>query len=347
MKIALVELSNSHEECLFSQISFLKENKNEVFLFAHPSIKKQITYSNLFSEIYQVNFDRLKFFSSFIEQFKLVQRLSQFDKVIFNTASSSKPVRNILFFLCFYNVECIGIIHNIKKLQKSFTQKIISLKIKKYFVLSDLLKSNAAPSNAKIQLESFYPIVFPKFNSRELSKEKNEIWFTIPGRVEFDRRDYLFLINQLKRKAISKNIKFLILGNSNTPDGLVFKSEIKNNHLSSYFVLFDEFIDNELYYNYIKKSDFLMPLLKMEDSSYLEYKISGTFNIAFGFKKLLFCDSFYEKIPDLKENGFFYTSTNFIEQIHLISTKENTTTYVDKKWNYDFQYQKFINFIKN
>ncbi|AUC84883.1 hypothetical protein CW731_06070 [Polaribacter sp. ALD11] len=348
MKAAIVELSKSHEECVFSQISFLQEDNNDdVSLFLHPAIKNQITYLNLANNVSIINFDELKGFKSLQYQLNVVKELSKFDKVIFNTASSSKQVRNIVFFLLFYKVECIGVLHNTKKLQKSFTQKIISLKIKKYFVLSDYLKDKVRISNSKIKLESFYPIFFPKFKSQNIEKKQGEVWFCIPGRVEFSRRDYFYLIHQLQKNELSAKIKFLILGNINTKDGIAFKSELERLNFESYFIFFNEFITNELYYSYIEKSDFILPLLKRKDFSYLNFKISGTFNLAFAFKKIIICDDFYKNITDLNENGIFYSEESFTEIISNTNNFVIKNTYSDKKWHYNFQYKKYINFIKS
>lgn len=345
MKIAIVELSVSHEECIYSQVSFLKEDKNEVSLIVHPNIKKQIAYTDLLSNIDIVDFDNLKGFKSLKKQLALAKQLNKFDKVILNTASSSKQLRNIACFLLFSKVECIGVLHNTKKLQKSFTQKVISFKIKKYFVLSDFLKNNAIVKNPKIKLESFYPIFFPDYQKDKLSKNENDIWFCIPGRVEFYRRDYFFLINQLDKKEISKNIKFIILGNINTKDGLLFRTEIEEGKLANHFVFFDKFIENDLYYKYIKASDYILPLLKKEDVSYLKYKISGTFNLAYGFKKIIFFNEFYSEVNDLSKNGISYDDSSFIQKLNTIDSLQLKDVYADKKWSFKYQQEKYMNFI--
>lgn len=347
MRIAVLELSSSHEECLFSQISFLQKEEHHISLFIHPNIEKQISYGSRVDTISTINFDKEKWTNSIRSQYRLAKNLSQFDKLIFNTASSSKELRNILLLLLFSNVECIGVLHNTKKLQKSFTQKIISLKIKKYFILSDSLKEKAIVPNSKIKLESFYPIFFPEFKVQYIEKKENEVWFCIPGRVEFSRRDYYYLIDQFKENKVSNNLKFVILGNINTKDGLEFKSELERLNLDSYFIIFNEFIDNNLYYNYIEKSDFILPLLKKEDTAYLNYKISGTFNLAYGFKKIILFNEFYKGITDLNENGIFYSKDNFSDKINNINDFVLNNAYSGKKWHYDFQCNKYLNFIKS
>ncbi len=347
MKIAIVELSESHEECLFSQISFLIDAGHEVSLYLHPKVKIQ-DYKHLINNVVIYDFDSIPKIKRFGLQLKLVKELKHFDKVIFNTASSSKSVRNILFFMKAYATECIGVIHSVDKLNKSFTQKIISKKIKKYLALSDLLKDSIVLKNKALKLESFYPIFFP-LTPKFIKKNENETWICIPGRVYFQRRDYNYLLQKLTNISIPKHIKFIILGNINTPDGIILQDKIKENNLDNSFVFFNGFISNELYYNYIHSSDYIMPLLQKNDESYINTKITGSFNLAYGFKKMLLCHTFYKAIPDLNENGIFYDNQNLEEVLNNLHTNNSKelTTYKNPKWNYEYQKEKYLNFINS
>lgn len=348
MKIALVELSESHEECIFSQLSFLVDVGHEVTLIIHPKIEVE-NYGNLAKNVIRYDFDVLSKLQRLPLQLKLANQLKTFDKVIFNTASSSKSLRNVVFLMKAYKTECIGVIHHVKKLNKSFTQKVISSKIKKYFTLSDTLKNNIELKDKSLKLESFYPIFFPPTEKIALTKKENEVWICIPGRVFFDRRDYAFLWQKLSKINISKHLKFVVLGNINNQDGIKLKQELENHKLSDAFVIFDKFIPNSAYYSYLKHSDFIMPLLQKQDKNYIDSKITGAFNLAFGFKKPLLFHEFYEVIPDLKANGISYNDRNFESVLNAIGNKtiEIQPLYQDKKWTYEYQQKKYINFINN
>lgn len=348
MKIALVELSESHEECIFSQVSFLVDAGHEVSLILHPSIAIE-SYKNLVKNVFRYDFDSLSKLQRFPLQFKLVKHLKTFDKVIFNTASSSKSLRNVVLLMRGSKTECIGVIHHVKKLNKSFTQKLISSKIKKYFALSDTLKNNIQLKDTSLKLESFYPIFFPSTDKINLNKNENEVWICIPGRVFFDRRDYGFLIEKLNHIKIPKHLKFIILGNINNQDGLTLKQQLENHKLSDAFVIFEKFIPNNVYYSYLEHSDFIMPLLQKQDKNYIDSKITGAFNLAFGFKKPLLFNAFYKVIPDLKMNGISYNDDNFESILNAIAdrTVEIPPLYQDEKWTYDYQQQQYINFIKS
>ncbi|TDU42654.1 hypothetical protein BXY82_0047 [Gelidibacter sediminis] len=348
MKIALVELSESHEECLYSQVKFLVDAGYDVFLIIHPKINIE-GYRELVTHVYYYNFDALSKLKRIPLQIKLTKYLKNFDKVIFNTASSSKSLRNIVFLLNAYQTECIGIIHHVRKLNKSFTQKIISAKIKKYFALSDSLKNNIQVKDTGVRLESFYPIFFPSVERLPLNKKENEIWICIPGRVFYDRKDYQFLLGQLSKFKLPTHLKFIILGNINNHDGLQLKQQLENHQLSDAFIIFDQFVPNNVFYNYIQQSDFIMPLLQKHDKDYIDSKITGAFNLAFGFKKPLLFHEFYKEIPDLRKNGICYNEHNFETTLTSIANKsfDMNTLYQDVKWSYNHQQKKYINFINS
>ena len=65
------------------------------------------------------------------------------DKVVFNTAQGGH-VRNACLFSLFRKMEFIGVVHTTRKFQGSFTQRMIHLKIKKYFVLGEFLRDSVA-----------------------------------------------------------------------------------------------------------------------------------------------------------------------------------------------------------
>ncbi|PKB43911.1 hypothetical protein AX016_2121 [Cellulophaga sp. RHA19] len=346
MLIAIVEVSESHEECIYSQVSFLTSTGYNVDLYIHPKINSQIeNYRHLFNDIVIIDFENTSFLKRIYQQKKLLKKLNNYDKIIFNTASSSKIVRNLCLLLKFSKVECIGILHNVKKIEKSFTQSLITLKIKKYFVLNDFI----IPSRdiKKIKIVSFYPIFFPNIKKDITLDKKNKIWITVPGRLDYNRRDYDFLFETIRDLKNTDNIKIILLGKINTSNGLKILKKLKDFNIENNFILFSNFIDNNTFHNYLKKSDYILPLLK-ESDDYLKYKITGTFNLAFSYKKTIISDDFYTKIPDLMENSIFYTKTNFKETISNINDGilvKKDHTYKDVKWNYKTQKEQYLSLI--
>jgi len=347
MRTAIVELRASHEECIFSQLRFLKDAGHRVTLILHPALAPQIKdYQNLADELVYIDFDKADFFTKLQRQWQLFGILRKFDLLVFNTAHSYSVLRNLSQLLRFVSTRCVGILHDTKKLHSSSTQRLISKKVKKYFVLNDMLLPTD-PSADPIEVQSFYPIFFPKYEPVPTYKQ-NEIWIGIPGRIDYGRRSYDFLIDVLAKIPNLKRVKFLILGkvDATDPAGKRLYDSLKDLGRPERFKMFHSFIPNEEYHAYLAACDYIMPLLTQKEE-YLEHKISGTFNLAFAHKKPMLCHTFFQDIPDLKENSLFFDAETLPKLISDIDTKNTASpaSYADPKWNYRFQQKRYIDFI--
>ncbi|WP_373518853.1 hypothetical protein [Pricia sp.] len=347
MKTAIVEIRESHEECICTQLSFLKDAGHKVTLILHPILAQQITdYANLADEVIYFDFDHQDFFKKLRLQWQLFGMLKKFDLIVFNTAHSYSVVRNLTVLLRFAEVACVGILHDTKKLLSSSTQSIISQKVKKYFVLNDALLPLHKNTGA-IKVQSFYPIFFPEYEPLPVYKQ-NDIWIGIPGRVDYDRRDYDFLVNAIAEIPTLDRVKFIILGkvDRNNAAGKRFYDSLEKSGQLGRFKLFHSFVENRDFHSYLAACDYIMPLLK-PNADYLKYKISGTFNLAFAHKKTMLCHTFFQDIPDLKENSCFFDPATFPQLISDIDTGnlKSPATYSDPKWSYRFQQSRYIDFI--
>lgn len=355
MNVAVIEFNNYHQECLFSQINFLKANHSKVTLIVNPKSKKNIaSYSNLIDNIYYYDKKASFFFlKKLFLLFKLYRFIinSKFDKIIFNTASSSKTLIFISLLLKLSHVECIGTLHNLKKMKSSFSQKLINVTIKKYFVINDFLLSSYHIKNPNIQLASYYPIFFPEYKSISINKPENEIWISIPGEVNFKRRDYSILIDSLMKMQKKDHLKFIVLGKVNAipKDCDVFLNLLNKHGLKHYFITFDAFVENDLFFSYLKVSDYILANLQITDDSYLKYKISGVLNLAFGLKKQLIAPSHLNIINDLKHNTLFYNSSEDLSEklSSSIKAEEKSAFTSNKKMDFEIQQKKYIDFINS
>jgi ADP-heptose:LPS heptosyltransferase len=174
IKIALLELGGSHDECLYSQIKCLK---------SIPTIHLTLICDSKVAQN-TIDFDKnidakivLKVSKGILE-WKQMYKLSnflcaeKFYKIILNTAQSSHAKK-----LCFFlrqKIDVYGVLHNIKKLHGSIGQKIISKSVKGYFVLNDYLLEKI-PKIDTPKFTSFYTIFFPKTSFIPLSKPSDEI----------------------------------------------------------------------------------------------------------------------------------------------------------------------------
>jgi len=347
MKTAIVEIRESHEECIYSQLRFLKDAGHEVSLILHPVLAPQISdYAHLADDIRYFDFDSCGFFQNMALQRRLFQTLGTFDLLVLNTAHSFAVMRNLTVLLRWSRTECIGVLHDTNKLVGSFTQNIISKKVRKYFVLNDaLLPSNKIAGDIKVQ--SFYPIFFPEYPSVPINKHET-IWIGIPGRVDYTRRDYDLLIDALAKITDLRRVTFLILGKvdrKQAEGGRLYGSIEKSGQLAR-FKLFSSFIANAYFHAYLGACDYVMPLLR-PDEAYFKHKISGTFNLAFAHKKTLLCQSFLKDIPDLKTNARFFDPESLPQLIKAIDAGnfEFPDSYSNPKWQYSFQQKRYIDFV--
>lgn len=347
MKISIIEIKQSHEECIYTQLKFLKDAGHQVSLILHPILERQISdYAHLAHEVLYLNFDTPSFLQKLRLQWQLFGKFKKFDLIIFNTAHSYSVLRNLTILLQFVKIQCIGILHDTKKLDNSFTQRIISRKIKKYFVLNDaLLPVNQ--DTGDIKLSSFYPIFFSKYEPVPINKQ-NYIWIGIPGRLDYNRRDYDFLLDALAKMTSLKRVKFVILGkvDRTTTTGKRFYDTLETSGQSVRFKLFHSFIENGEFHSYLDACDYIMPLLRPNED-YLTHKISGAFNLAFAYKKPLLCHTFLQDIPDLRENSLFFDANTFPQLISDIDTGNvpSPASYSNPKWGYRFQQERYIDFI--
>ncbi len=186
VKIALVEIAGSHDECMLTQINALRSMDTEIHLICDKRVLKR--NRELFSAIpnqFEVNttgaaFGDFRLMKSIVRYLKA----NNIQKVVFNTAQGGH-VRNLALLIP-KSIECYGIIHTIRKFNDSFTQKIIHRAIKDYAVLSDDLLKRITP-NPQLHIRSFYPIDFPKVESK-VDKQEDRIWIAIPGGVETRRK---------------------------------------------------------------------------------------------------------------------------------------------------------------
>src|SRR5690606_8900522 len=139
-KVAIIEIGGSHDECILSQVIALKNAGTHVTFCSTIDLwKRNPKFQSLFDDFYAVNFPKTAF-GDFQEIVKLNRWFSKngISSVICNTAQGGH-IRN-LCLTSSRKVQFFGIIHTIKMLQGSFTQRLISRKIKTYFVLNDTLK---------------------------------------------------------------------------------------------------------------------------------------------------------------------------------------------------------------
>jgi len=355
-EILIAEFNTSHLEILHSQILFLLAKDYNVHLW----INNDAAFKDRYNGQVKIVREKTKISSLNIGlMYKIVRYIkkNKINKIILNTAHGLL-VRNLCLLLMNNKVEVIGVLHQSHKLLESSTQKIISKKIKKYFVLNDYIKKfldSTAPNLYDIGV--FYPIFFYSAkNNSEINTDK--IIITIPGEVQQNRKDYLFLINEVAKlkKEIREKFEFVFLGAATK----LRSSDIldvlnKNSKINDAIRIYKKHIPEEEFNIVIQNSDFIMPLIHPSSKSYSEYlttEISGAFNTGFAFKKPLLMYKSFKQFEDFQNFSIFYDENNFPDILKNIlennfseKLPKNYNSY--KKFDFDFQSVNYINFIES
>ena len=350
-KVALLELGGAHTECLYSQLLYLKAGGYHVTLICNERLRVQASALTLADEQAYFPLPETNGSALWKQLIKVRRHLVRngIKLVIFNTAQSNR-VRNLLLLPFPKGTAFVGTVHQVEKLRNSGSQRSISRRVKKYFVLNDYLVPAAQQAVPTARVNSYYPIFFQTEQATETSKPAGEFWVCIPGHIEYKRRDYETLITAWSSISNKPNVKF-ILGNLATKDGGLLQSRLNELGIVTDFILFDGFVSDAVQHAYLQQCDAVMPLIHPEipeQSIYLTGQISGNFNLAFGHRKLLLMHEAFAAFEDFKQTALFYMPTELADLLQELPQKLSDIPgqlYTDAKWTLDWQTKHYLNFI--
>lgn len=331
-RIALVEMGGSHDECLYAQVRYLKADGHHVTLICNSSLKSNVEYFDGLDEVHYIEL------RSGLKQWidlRIIRRIlkqGEFDRVVFNTAQGN-VLKNLFLLPKLKKAKLFGVIHNLRKLQNSHSQKVITRNLDGYFVLNNYLIDQVNDEVKKsVNLYPLYTVFYPDYSAKKLEKGENEVWICIPGQVELSRRDYDALFDAMEKTGINENIKLLFLGRCAHADGdgEYIKKRVSDLGIEQNVVLWDAFIETDEFYGMLKASDYILPLIHPQHDSYAlyEYQISGSFNLAFGFKKPLLMETSFSEYDDFKTTSIFYSASTLMEVVNELKTSNDS----DSTW---------------
>ena len=349
-RIALVEIGGSHDECLLTQMHALHKENFEIFLFTtqeiidrNPVFSQYITGAEVF-ELKGSKSDRKQEISRLWKEIKG----KGIAKVVLNTAQGN-DIRRLTTKAWFSKVEFIGIIHTIRMFQGSFTQKWISTKVKKYFVLSEfLLQQTKVPKG--ISIDYFYPIRFPDLQP-VAPKSKKRI--CIIGGVENRRKDLEGFLN-LIGKVSSDSYEFVFLGKSDptNPDVEKFLDAANDRGLADKIRTYDHFVSAETFDGVLKSADLILPLIHPGTPSadqYFRNQISGAMSVSFAYKIPMLLHEGYAHIEEMQPASFYYNEQSFPAILEEAMNSRDARTEAMKNheaYQVDYQEERFLAMIK-
>lgn len=348
-KIAIIEIGGSHHECIYSQLEFIKSPDTEITLICSANLENAVSGFEQVNHFHFIEYRKGEWKGAF--KIKNILNKNDFDAVVINTAHG-KRVRNFLILPFLKKQNFTGIAHNTKKFASSKTQKIINAKVNKYFVLAQYLLKNKPLSTIKgLKFDYFYSMFYPKQETRVIEKGKEDNWICIPGQVEYKRRDYKTLFDQVRAEGLNPNIKLIFLGKSKHKhgDGVAIEEEIASLGIASQCILWDGFIDDSTFYSYLLQSDYLLPLIhknSAELSNYFTNQISGTFNLAFGYKKPLLLENTFKDYEDFKGDGVFYETSELVNYLNSLEPFTNENLFKSSCFGFEEQKERYLEFLR-
>ncbi len=348
--VAVIEIGGSHDECLLSQFFALKQRGCRVYFIGTEAIWFRNTSFHALVDV----FYPVKLSQGALTDFLTMRRLNAYfeshniRKVILNTAQGGH-VRN-LCLTAKKSTEFIGIIHTLRKFNGSFTQKVISKKIKKYLVLNDYFMTQIQPAEGQ-KISAFYPLRFPSFTmspaERILSKQ-----ITIIGGVENRRKDLAGSVGLMKQLE-DLDLHFVFLGKSDPNNEGVrrFKETLRENGLLDHVIMYDHFVDEKEFDRVVKESDFIWPMVHPETESAVEYfrnQIPGALNVALGYKiPLLVHADYVEEWKDLKHAASYRMETFRSDLEYALANAEQLKSALEQAESYNpsFQEEKYLEFV--
>jgi hypothetical protein len=337
---------------MYSYLHLLKKKNHQVHLACNQKLVALFPEQDQLDGLLMVK-DKFSF-SEQIKAFFLIRNYIQKNNIthlIVNTCEL-KIIRNLFLFIP-KKINCTGLVHNAKKLEKSVTfTKLLSIKMKKYLVLGDFLLKNIQPFH-QFQVQSFYPIYFPKVSNSNVHKPDGAYWICIPGGASHERRDYLLLIEALSKISLPIQIQFIFLGKYYLNE-VVAKTTTESDWWKNHIITFDEEVPYDIFHQYIQQSDFILPLIKMEnDTMYGLARISGSFNLGLGYKKPFLLPENYQANTDLLPYSLYYKNINHLldliaenfadkTPIDLIQQKYNSGLFKD----FNVMSEQFCTFIQ-
>ncbi|WP_421751152.1 hypothetical protein [Croceimicrobium sp.] len=346
-KVALIEFGTSHDEVLYPQFRFLEESaKHEVFLFVSEALKDRL-FDYPSHQLFFIPAQAKR--ADFLD---LHRRLTQMgiQKVVINTASG-KMVRNFLWLRPKRSWKLYGVLHHLRKLENSSTQKLISFFLKDYFFLAEYLQAKAQSLKPKLHYGQFYAGFLPDFPIADsFRKPSDETWIVIPGQLEYKRRDYLALLDSLNANSLNPKLRFILLGKSKHShgNGSEFERELKERQLDAFFKTWDHFVPNEAFYAYLAQADFVLPLIHKDQASGELYQkqISGSWNMALAFKIPMLIEASSPGAEEFKDGAYLYQKDELPKLWSRLHELKERTYYQASKWQFDSQARAYLDFLE-
>ncbi len=353
--IALIELGGSHEECLYSQVLFLREYGYRV----HVLIREDhLARMETWPEVHHWKTFRSP--SGLAGEWKLVfgvlryLRRNNIHKAVINTAGGN--IIRKLSRISGKRTDLTGLLHLGSKLWTSRSQRIISRKIRKYFVLAEFIRENLDRADPALSIGYFYPVYFPGKADAGRPAAGMNFLVCIPGAVDFKRRDYGSLLEEIVAHGVPDGIRFVLLGRTTGPDGQALIARIRDLKLQDHFITFGGFVDHATFYHHVRISNLILPLITPQSHDYEDYrryKVTGAYSLSWGFQIPMLMHASFADYRIFRLTSVFYRSGELMETLQALSGKDDRIGKIRAKmsgmndFNFPSQAENYIQLVRS
>lgn len=354
---SIIEFSNAHSDIIYAEILFLSRYSDNISLWINKKTHLETKYLTKYARIHKEDFNSLKDRNKFYKDFKADCAENDIKHILLNTAQGAFAREFALKFL-FKDYNVTGLLHEAYRFKESFTQKLISLKVRKYFVLNDYIIDYIKRNKINKNCVSTYPVFLPEELLADLKIEpiKQKIKICVPGEVNLKRKDYNFLVDLIiKHKDDFENkVEIQFLGKPFEEKDREVLNKITKAGAEKIFKTYTSHLSEIEYLESIYNCDIIMPMIHPQNEDFKYYKdskITGAYISVFTFKKPLLLHSSLSDIADFRDISFFYNENNFVEVLtsilyrrDLIKEKSENHKLLTKL-DFNYQAKKFYDFM--
>jgi len=319
-EIALIELGDSHEDILHSQVRFLQWGGYRVHLLIAAELEPRLPATG--ADVLQV----LPPLGSWGGRARALLSLRRYlhrhglRRVILSTAQGARA--RDFCWTGGAGLELTGILHNARKLAEgSFTQRLISRRVRSYFVLADYILASLREAGYAGRVQSIHPVFYPEAPPDTSSNDPETLQICIPGAMSYRRRDYAGLHEALSSAPIAEGVRLVFLGDSDRGDGPAIRRRFRDWEDRGACRFFRGFVAPGVFYAELAGSHLILPLIHPSTplfQNYLAYQISGTFLLAFGFRKPMLLYEAFEGKEDFRGNTLFYRGSGLVPTVNRL-----------------------------
>ena len=300
MRCALIEYNHYHDITFSTLVHILQKLNIKVDIYTSP----QNIQRNAF--VYTSCFKGLRIRRSEGRLFGLRERFERYRSYDFVIVNSIEPKKKWLSRAERIACPMLAILHNARLYNTDEEyEKFFLDKNRKLVVLGKHINQYL-----KDVVDSWW--IAPIYLTDSYFDQNNmETTFCVQGAIQYNRRNYLSLLQAVERFHTETNhkIKIKLVGGIVNADNQQFDLDIHQRDITHFFEIIKGDVSYETYFKFIGTSDFLLPLLDNTLPDYQKYvvdKMTTSIPISIGLNVIPIVHKQFAKIYEIKQSSVCY-----------------------------------------